>query len=57
VKGIIIALSLLVVGATIYIMVRYFQRELAKLNAMIVKGEQYHEGLAKKPGSVRHYSP
>jgi len=56
VKGIIIALALVVVGAAIYIMVRYFQRELAKLNAMIVKGEQYHDGLAKKPGSVRHCS-
>lgn len=55
-KGIIIALALVVVGAAIYIMVRYFQRELAKLNAMIVKGEQYHDGLAKKPGSVRHCS-
>jgi hypothetical protein len=54
VKGIIIAFSLVVVGATLYIMVRYFQRELAKLHAMIVKGERHHDALRKKPGSVRH---
>jgi len=56
VKGIIIAFSVVVVAAAGYIVVRYFQRELAKLHAMILKGEQFHAGLSKKSGSARHFS-
>jgi hypothetical protein len=49
VKGIVLAALLLVMGTAIYMMYRVFQRELAKLQALIVKGERFHEGIADEP--------
>ncbi|MBN2490729.1 MAG: hypothetical protein JXQ29_07765 [Planctomycetes bacterium] len=42
VKGIVLALVLGLVGATIIAVVRFFQRELARLHALILKGEEFH---------------
>lgn len=53
-NGIVLALLLLVMGMAIYAMFRLFQRELAKLQALIVKGEQFHRGIADKPDPVSH---
>ena len=37
----------------LYTLVKLFQRELAKLHALILKGERYHHALVKQTESVR----
>ena len=55
VKGILLAVLLIMTGTVIYITIRFFQRGLAKLHALVVKGERYHEALVKEPETARHF--
>ena len=53
-KGILLALLLLLLGGAFIALVRILQRGFAKINALILKGEAYHKAMAGKAVSYHH---
>jgi len=54
VKGILLAVLLLLLGGAFIALVRILQRGFTKLNALVLKGEAHHEALAGKAVSYHH---
>lgn len=54
VKGILLAVLLLLLGGAFVSLMWILQRGFAKLNALVLKGEAYHKAMAGKAVSYHH---